>query len=139
MIIVDTNVASELMKREPDAAVRAWAQDVPRGQLCLTAVSLAEIRFGIERLPPSRRRRELEAMANEVFGDFSDQVLPFDATAAVHYGSVVAGRERLGQSINGFDAQIASICLARDATLATRNTKDFVETGVDLIDPWRPA
>lgn len=139
MIIVDTNVASELMKPAPDPAVRDWVRAHQGTELYTTSITLAEIRYGIERLPAGRRKDLLKATADDVFAAFEDQVLPFDAAAATHYPVIVARRDRAGLPIDGFDAQIASICHTHDGALATRNIKDFQDTGVDVIDPWQPA
>ncbi len=137
MIVVDTNVVSELMKAEPDESVRRWTLDQPGAALYTTAITLAEILYGIERLPPGSRKELLRSTATDVFATFADKVLAFDANAAVHYSRIVDTRVRVGQPIDGFDAQIASICLSHDRSLATRNTKDFEHTGIDLVDPWR--
>lgn len=139
MIIVDTNVASELMKPSPDAAVRDWVRVRPGDELSTTSITVAEIRYGIDRLPAGHRRDLLNETADHVFAAFQDQVLSFDAAAATHYATIVIRRERAGLPIDGFDAQIASICHTHGAALATRNLKDFEGTGIDVIDPWRPA
>jgi len=139
VIIVDTNLASELMKPSPDAAVRDWVRARPGDELSTTSITVAEIRYGIDRLPAGRRRDLLKETADDVFAAFADRVLPFDAAAATHYPVMVTRRERAGLPIDGFDAQIASICRTHRATLATRNLKDFEGTGIDVIDPWRPA
>ena len=138
MIVVDTNVVSELMKPSPSAAVTDWVLAQSARELFTTSITLAEILYGIERLPSGRRKELLRTTAQDVFDAFGDQVLPFDRSAAVHYPSVVDTRDRLGLPIGGFDAQIASICRTRDAGLATRNAKDFEHTGVDVVDPWQP-
>lgn len=92
--------------------------------------------YGIARLPEGHRKELLRTTASEVFAAFEGQVLPFDSGAAVHYAQVVGGRDNLGLPIDGFDAQIAAICRAHRAALATRNVKDFRHIGVNLIDPW---
>ena len=138
MIVVDTNVVSELMKPSPSAAVTDWVLARSGRELFTTSITLAEILYGIERLPGGRRKELLRTTAHDVFDAFGDQVLPFDRRAAVHYSSVVDTRDRLGLPIGGFDAQIASICRTHDAGLATRNAKDFEHTGVDVVDPWQP-
>jgi predicted nucleic acid-binding protein len=107
--------------------------------LYTTAITLAEIRYGIERLPDGRRKDVLRITTDNVFAAFEERVLPFDATAAVQYATIVSDRDRAGQPIDGFDAQIAAICRTRRAALATRNGKDFHGTGIDVIDPWQPA
>ena len=137
MIIVDTNVVSELMKRSPSGPVTEWIRSRTGSELYTTSITLAEILYGIARLPDGRRKELLRTTASEVFAAFKDQVLPFDSSAAGHYAGVVGGRDQLGLPIEGFDAQIASICRAHDAALATRNVKDFRHTDVTLIDPWQ--
>ncbi len=139
MIILDTSVASELMKPSPDPVVRDWVRARRGDELYTTSITLAGIRYGIERLPAGRRRDLLTATADDVFAAFEDQVLPFDAAAAVHYPVIVIRRDRVGLPIDGFDAQIASICHTHGAALATRNLKDFRDTGIDVIDPWQAA
>jgi toxin FitB len=136
MIVLDTNVASELMRQHPAPQVERWVRTQSAAQLCTTAVTVAEIRYGIERLPDGQRKGVLRTAATAIFAMFPDQILPFDAAAADLYAVVVSNCEAAGVPIAGFDAQIASICAARGASLATRNLRDFRETGVDLIDPW---
>jgi predicted nucleic acid-binding protein len=136
MIILDTNVVSELMRPEPDARVRQWVSGRRADELGTTAVTLGEIRHGIERLPDGRRKEGLLSAATDLFAAFGDFVQPFDTLAAAWFGPVMVRRALLGLPISGFDAQIAAICRAHGAALATRNVKDFVETGIDLVDPW---
>lgn len=136
MIILDTNVVSELMRPEPDARVREWVSGRRSDELATTAITVAEIRHGIERLPEGRRKEALVSAATDLFAAFGGFVQPFDARAAGWFGPVMVRRARLGLPIEGFDAQIAAICRAHGAALATRNVKDFVETGIDAIDPW---
>ncbi|MFI7212733.1 type II toxin-antitoxin system VapC family toxin [Micromonospora maritima] len=137
MIVLDTNVVSELMRAEPAPTVLAWLRQNSGSGLYTTTVTVAEIRYGIARLPEGQRRESLHAAANEIFAAFPRQVLAFDLPAAGAYADVVAGRDKLGHPIDGFDAQIAAICRTRVATLATRNTMDFADTGIALIDPWQ--
>lgn len=139
MIVVDTNVASELMKPSPDPTVRDWVRAHRGDELYTTSITLAEIRYGIERLTAGRRKDLLNAIADDLFTAFEDQVLPFDAGAATQYRAIVTRRDRAGLPIDGFDAQIASICHSHRATLATRNVKDFRDTGLHVIDPWNAA
>lgn len=136
MIILDTNVVSELMRPEPDARVRQWVSGRRADELTTSAVTVAEIRHGIERLPEGRRREGLLSAATDLFTAFGELVQPFDALAAVWFGPVMVRRARLGLPIEGFDAQIAAICRAHGAALATRNVEDFLETGIEVIDPW---
>ena len=136
MIILDTNVVSELMRPRPDARVRQWVSGQRVGELGTTAVTVAEIRHGIERLPDGRRKETLLSAAADLFAGFGDLVQPFDTLAAAWFGPVMVRRARLGLPIQGFDALIAAICRARGAALATRNAKDFAETGIEIVDPW---
>lgn len=139
MIVVDTNVVSELMRPSPDLQVRDWVSAQAPGELCTTAITVAEVRYGLERLADGRRKQSLLAAATELFAAFSDYIQPFDADAAIWYATIVAHRDRLGMPIDGFDAQIAAICRTRSAALATRNAKDFQQTGIDVIDPWQQS
>jgi len=136
VIIVDTNIISELMKPAPSPAVTAWVAARAAGELFTTSITVAEIGYGIERLAAGQRKDLLRAAAEEVFTAYSEQVLAFDSPAAAHYAIVANQRDRAGAPIDGFDALIASICRANDAALATRNVKDFENTGIDLVDPW---
>lgn len=136
MIIVDTNVIAELMRPSPDSAVMNWVLHHDQREFYTTAVTLAEVLYGIARLDEGRRKDLFTAAAEEVFATFEEHVLPFDRAAAVQYAAIVSAQDRAGLPISGFDAQIAAICLAQKATLATRNVKDFTGTGVEIIDPW---
>lgn len=136
MIILDTNVVSELMRPEPAARVANWVRDRDRRELRTTAITLAQIRYGIARLPDGRRKQVLLAAADEAFSAFAEQVLPVDTAAAEHYAFIASSRERAGTPIAGFDALIAAICRSRGAALATRNVSDFDGTGIEVIDPW---
>ena len=135
-MVVDTNVASELMRPSPSPSVVAWVRGSRASQLHTTAITVAEVLYGVERLPESPRRRLLGTTAREVFSAFADRVLAFDERAAEQYAQIVAGREAAGRPISGFDAQIAAICRVHGATLATRNAKDFHATGITILDPW---
>lgn len=139
MIVVDTNVVSELMRPNPNAAVVTWVHSHSPRELYTTAVTLAEIRYGIERLDAGRRKEEFTAAAEEIFEAFGEFVLPFDRKAAINYAAIVNARNRAGLPIDGFDAQIAAICSTHAATLATRSVKDFLGTGIEITDPWRPS
>jgi predicted nucleic acid-binding protein len=138
VIVLDTNVVSELMRAAPSNEVVAWLRAQRAGSLLTTAVTVAEIRHGLERLPNGRRATELRRIADETLGAFAGQVLAFDLDAANRYGVLVAERERAGRPIAALDAQIAAICLSRGASLATRNVRDFGGTGVEVLDPWGP-
>ena len=140
MIILDTNVISELTRAVPEPRVIAWLDSLPAEETAITAITAAELRYGVRRLPAGRRKNELsEAVHALITADFHGRVEPFDVLAAAQYADVVAERERAGLPISMPDAQIAAICRVLAATLATRNTSDFTNTGVELIDPWEPV
>jgi toxin FitB len=109
---------------------------VARRATCPTAITVAEIGYGIARLPAGQRKELLAGAAAEVFATFSDHVLPFAGGAAAEYTDVVLSREQVGTAISGFDAQIACICRSHGAVLATRNVKDFDNVGIELTNPW---
>lgn len=136
VVVLDTNVISELMRPAPEPAVVRWVTRLPPGVTSTSAVTLAELRFGVARLPKGRRRALLAQAADEVFDAFADRVLPFDAAAAREYAEVVVEREHRGAPISGFDAQIDAICRVHGAPLATRNVGDFRDLDLVLVNPW---
>lgn len=137
MILLDTNVVSELMRPEPAAAVLAWLRAQSLRDLATTAVTAAEIRYGLARLPEGRRRWELEERFRLfLLRGFDRRILPFDAAASELYGEIVAGREREGVPIQVLDAQIAAIARCRGAVVATRDTAGFAGCGVEVLNPW---
>ena len=138
MIILDTNVLSELMRLAPDELVVQWMENQPNSSLFTTAVTQAEILYGVSALPEGKRKQGLAAAVDAVFEqDFRRRVLPFDGAAAATYAAICTDRVRLGRPISQFDAQIAAIARSRGAALATRNTPDFDECGIQVVDPWR--
>ena len=136
MIIIDTNVFSELMDARADSPVLRWLTSVEPHSLYYTAVTRAEIRYGIERLAPGKRKDELAIRAQQLFVMSGDQHLSFDGLAADAYGYIVAQRESLGRRISIPDAQIAAIAYIHQAVLATRNVKDFEDCGIHIFNPW---
>ncbi|AGW95746.1 plasmid stability protein StbB [Ralstonia pickettii DTP0602] len=137
MIVLDTKVLSELMRGQPEPAVVDWLDRQAQDSLVITAVTVAELLYGIARLPDGRRKTGLQEAALQMLDqEFEDRVLPFDEDAAVHYAALVAQRERAGCPISMADAQIAAICRHHAAALATRNTKDFEGVGIVLANPW---
>ncbi|MDH4571872.1 type II toxin-antitoxin system VapC family toxin [Salinicola acroporae] len=137
MIVLDTNVLSELMRPAPNARVIDWLDRQTATQVAVTSITVAEILYGIERLPGGRRKRDFATLAAAMFDEeFAGRILPFDAEAAVHYAERVATAEAAGRKAQMADAQTAAICIAHTATLATRNLKDFQSMGVTLINPW---
>lgn len=134
MIVLDTNVLSELMKRKGSKVVRNWAAQQPLMSLFTTTITQAEILYGIAILPEGKRRNELTDAANLMFAeDFSRRVLPFDEAAAIAFASIAAQRRANGNPISQADAEIAAICYTRQATIATRNVSDFTGCGISII------
>lgn len=137
MIVLDTNVISELMKSQPHPVVLNWFAAESAVHLFTTSVNKAEILSGIAALPDGRRRAALALAAEAMFTtDLADRVLPFDAGAAVHYAEIVTTRYRAGRPMGNFDAQIAATALAFGADIATRDIGDFTDCGLTLINPW---
>jgi toxin FitB len=137
MILLDTNVLSELMRAKPDPKVLAWVDAQPASQLLICSTTVAEILYGIARMPDGKRKQDLLDMASAMFDeDFAGNILPFDADAAVHYAEIAAESEARGRVVDMADAQIAAIGRLHDAVIATRNTRHFQSLGVTLIDPW---
>lgn len=136
MILVDTNVWSELVKSVPDPAVLAWEQ-VNAERLWLSTVVVGEFLSGVTLMPEGRRKHALRATYDDVIALYRDRIAPFDLAAALRYAEVLAHQERAGRNPGTADTQIAATALARGMTLATRNTRDFAGLGLDLVDPWR--
>ena len=137
MIILDTKVVSELMKAEPAASVREWVASQPASRLFVTAVTQAEILYGIGLLPKGRRRNSIATAAQAMFDeDFNDRVLPFGSDAATIYADIAVVRRKQGRPISQFDAQIAAIARSTGGALATRNVGDFESCEIELINPW---
>lgn len=137
MIVLDTNVVSELMRPDPAAGVVAWVDRRPADEVFLTAVTAAELLYGVTRLPSGNRKATLALKVRELLEeDFEGRVLPFDVGAADHYADIVVSRERAGRPVSMADAQIAAVCRCFNADLATRNVKDFGGNGVRILDPW---
>jgi predicted nucleic acid-binding protein len=138
VILLDTKVLSALMRHEADPLVVAWLDRQPPQSIWTTAITVFEIRFGLEILAHGRRRRQLEeAFARALEEDFEGRVLPFDQPAALIAGAIAAEQRRQGRSVEIRDVQIAGIAAARKAVLATRNIRHFEGIGVTLIDPWK--
>ena len=138
MIILDTNVLSALMRREGEPIVVAWLDRQPAQSLWTTAITVFEIRLGLEILADGRRRRRLEDAFAETLGtDLDGRVLAFDQTAAEAAAKIAAEQRRVGRSLEIRDVQIAGIAAARKATLATRNIRHFDNLGIAFADPWR--
>jgi hypothetical protein len=139
VILLDTNVLSELVRPQPDEKVVSWLDSLDATTVATTAITAAELLYGVARLPDGRRKQQLrDAIQGLIEEDFDGRIEPFDVTASTHYAALVSDRDTLGRPISVADAQIAAIARKLKATLATRNTGDFKDTGIDLIDPWAP-
>lgn len=137
MIVLDTNVVSDTMRPRPDAALLAWLDAQAPSDLWLTSTVAAELMAGVARLPNGARRQQLaQGVTALLEQDFGQRVLVFDLAAASVYAELLAQRERAGRPISMADAQIAAVCLANNAALATRNLKDFADLGLQLHNPW---
>ncbi len=138
MIVLDTNVVSVMMRSDVDPLVVAWLDRQAAESIWITAVTVFEIRFGLELLAPSRRRRQLEeAFIRSIEEDFECRVLPLDDEAAQAAATRAASQQKAGKTIDFRDLEIASIVASRRATLATRNTRHFEGLEIELVDPWR--
>lgn len=140
MILLDTNILSELMRAAPEAAVEQWLADQPVASVFISAITEAELRYGLALMPPGKRRSALAVEIENMLGeDFSGRILPFDSPAAVAFAEIAAERRQAGRPISQADAQIAAIARSRGAALATRNVPDFEGCGVEVINPWSSA
>ena len=137
MIVLDTNVVSELMRPSPAAQVIEWVSQQAAPTMYFTTISEAELRYGVAILPAGRRRDGLlagiEGMLRE---DFAGRIIPFDRAAALAYAEIAAGRRASGNPIKHADCQIAAIARSIEAAVATRDEEDFEGCGIDVINPW---
>lgn len=137
MVVLDTNVLSELLRPAPDGRVLAWLDRFPVERLFTTSVTEAEMRFGAKRLPPSRRRSALQQGVDRLFERLlAGRVLPFDSRAAHAYAEIASARRAAGRIVPALDMQIAAIARARNAALASRNARHFDFGELEVIDPW---
>ncbi len=137
MILLDTNVVSELLRPIPDPQVEAWLAAQDGATIWFTAVGEAELRYGVAILPEGRRRRAIAHVIEEILEkDFRGRILPFDSAAAKAYAAIAAERKGVGHPISQFDCQIAAIARIHRAAVATHNQRDFDGCGIVVIDPW---
>ena len=137
MTILDTNVLSVVMRREPAPAVLRWLDLQPAQSVWITTITLFESRLGLALLPPGQRRESLAQAFDQLLAiDLENRVLPFDAAAAAQAALLAADRQRNGRPVDIRDTQIAGIAQARRATLATRNLRHFEGLTVAVVDPW---
>ncbi|WP_207100263.1 type II toxin-antitoxin system VapC family toxin [Paracoccus shandongensis] len=137
MIILDTDVLSEILRPEPERQVVDWLSAQDGADIYLTTISEAELRYGVAILPPGKQRDGLAATIDQIMReDFAGRVLPFDSPAAGAFAVISAARRAIGRPITHADCQIAAIARVHGATVATRNTPDLAGCGIDLINPW---
>ena len=140
MIILDTNVLSELLRPDPAKEVERWLAAQDGAKVYFTAVGEAELRHGVAMLPAGKRRNALStAIEGLLAEDFRDRILPFDRPAARAYATIAAERRAAGRPISQFDCQIAAIARTHGACVATRNTSDFEGCGIEVVNPWLNA
>lgn len=138
MILLDSNVVSELMRREPDPRVLNWIRRQKTAQLYLTALTVAEIRRGLALLPEGKRKRDLQkALEDFLDKGFQQRILPFTTEISHVYATIYRARVKAGLGIGELDLLIAAIAKQHNAALATRNISDFEACGLRLINPWQ--
>ena len=140
MILLDTNVVSELMRASPDPAVEAWVAGYPVEDLFFSAVGESELRYGAAIMPAGQRRETLVAdIETMLHTAFENRILPFDSRSARAYAVIAAKRRFAGRAVAPADCQIAAVAWARGMAVATRNVRDFEDMGIEIIDPWDGA
>jgi predicted nucleic acid-binding protein len=138
LILLDTNVLSALMQREPDQTVVAWLDEQPSESVWTTAITVFEVRMGLELLAKGRRRSQLEQQFDRLLAeDLDGRVQLFDRAAADAAGTIAASQQRAGRSVEIRDVQIAGVASSRKATLATRTVRHFDGLGIRLVNPWK--
>jgi toxin FitB len=140
MIILDTNVVTEVMKASPAAAVVSWLNARDSSALFLTAITLGEIHYGLRAMPQGLRRHRLEEGFERVIAAaFTGRILAFGEEAAAHYGEVMARRKELGRPLSVPDGQVAAIARLLGFAVATRNVRDFLACGIEIVNPFEPT
>jgi toxin FitB len=138
VIVLDTNILSEISKPRPDGDVMSWINDLSGVPLYVSTTTESEIWAGIMCLPKGKRRSTLETVFSQLFDViYAAHILPFDSRSARRYATIFAERQRLGRPIARADCEIAAIAATNGFKLATRNAKDFDHCGVEIINPWK--
>ena len=139
MILLDTNILSEVLRPLPDIRVERWLDSQPDASLFTSAITEAELWLGVALMPLGHRRTALAVAIRTILADdFSGRILPFDSPAAA-FADVLASRRRSGRPMSQSDAQIAAIARSRGMTAATRNVRDFEGCGITVVNPWTEA
>jgi predicted nucleic acid-binding protein len=137
--LLDTCVLSEFTHRQPEERVVHWLSEVDEESLYLSAISIGEIRHGVERLENSPRKEQLYTwLVNDLISRFDRRILPLDIQTMMEWGELVALLEQGGRKMPAFDSLIAATVLVHNLVLVTRNIADFVNSGVELFNPWEP-
>lgn len=136
MILLDTNVLSALMQQSPEVRVVAWLDQQPRSSIWTTSVTVLEVRFGLQIMPLGKRRSTLLQKFDDLLDALDQRIAPFDFPAAREASDLMAARQKAGRIVDIRDTMIAGIALAHHASLATRNTADFADTRIPLVNPW---
>ena len=135
--LFDTNVLSELTAKNPDASVVAWAENIDQDNIFLSVVAIGELKKGIEKLPGSRKKKDLISwLENDLLVRFGERIIPLDLPVMLVWGTMVAELEKAGTPLPAIDSLLAASASQRGLTLVTRNTKDFEPAGIPLINPW---
>jgi predicted nucleic acid-binding protein len=138
MFVLDTNVISELIKPAPSLNVQDWLDQHAINLIFTTAITKAELHFGVLIHPDRKRREQLAIAIDEIFrSGFDTRILPFDSSSSEHYAEIASKRRLIGKPISNADAQIAAICRQHQMTLVTRNVNDFSECGISIINPFK--
>jgi toxin FitB len=140
MVIVDTNVLAEVMRTSPAPAVVGWLNAQDSASLFLTAITVGEIRYGLRIMPKGQRRQTIELGFDQIIATaFAGRILSFDEHAAVYYGEVMGRRKELGRPLSVPDGQIAALARLHGFAVATRNVRDFLDCGIELVNPFLPS
>jgi predicted nucleic acid-binding protein len=140
VIIVDTNVVAEVMRASPAPAVVAWFNAQGSASLFLTAITVGEIRYGLRIMPKGHRRQTIEKGFDQIIATaFAGRILAFDESAAAHYGEVMGRRKEIGRPFSVPDGQIAALASLHSFAVATRNIRDFLDCGIELVNPFTPS
>jgi len=136
VILLDTNVLSELAKPQPDPRVVSWARR-SAAALAVPTIAVAEMAYGVEKLVEGRRRQDLLAALHRLVTEFADRLFDFNVKSAWAYGGILARARRAGRPMTVPDAAIAAIAKANGCALATRNVGDFATAGLEIVNPWQ--
>jgi predicted nucleic acid-binding protein len=136
--LLDTCVVSEMVSRHPNKQVLIWLDSVAETRLYLSVITIGEIRRGIEKLPDSQRRVELEDwLRTKLLPRFSERLVTVDAAVMLRWGELVGALEKRGKSMPAIDSLIAASALQAGLSLVARNERDFAESGVEMVNPWQ--